>query len=115
MRFTVFLTRCGFAAGPQIEINATLKDPGDVPGLLAGAAGYSHPQPAERDDGWQSATPEEVGLEGQRLQDLVRALIAGEADPERQLIVVTTGGNSYNGKSFTVLGTLAQHLYPGRD
>ena len=33
-------------------------------------------------------------------------------DPEQRLVVVTTGGNSYNGKSFLVLGILAQHLWP---
>ncbi|MCP4005986.1 MAG: serine hydrolase [bacterium] len=77
--------------GQQIEINATRRDPGDVPGLLAGAPDYSYRQPSERDDGWQTAAPEEVGLEQERLEELVRALIAGEGGVMHSLLIAKDG------------------------
>ena len=36
-------------------------------------------------------------------------------DPARRTIVVTTGGNDANGRTFDVRRVVAQHLYPELD
>jgi CubicO group peptidase (beta-lactamase class C family) len=70
---------------------------GTVPGLLARPAPrpdepvYDYARPPTLDDGWPTATPEEVGIDPVGIREFVEDVIAGEAGVIHSLLVVRHG------------------------
>jgi CubicO group peptidase (beta-lactamase class C family) len=69
----------------------------DVSGLRArpapgsGVPVYSRARPPDLGDGWPTATPEAVGIDPSRIEDLVGAIVAGEAGIVQSLLVARDG------------------------
>jgi CubicO group peptidase (beta-lactamase class C family) len=52
---------------------------------------YEYRQPADCDDGWQTATPEQVGLDPEPLAGLMQAILAGRYPQAHSVVVVRRG------------------------
>jgi CubicO group peptidase (beta-lactamase class C family) len=80
-------------SGPVAPMRFERTAPGAVPGLLtrASPAEYSWARPAEVGDGWNTATPEEVGVERSAMEALIRAVIRGEAGNIHSLLIAKGG------------------------
>lgn len=58
------------------------------PPPAADGAGQAWTRPADRDDGWQVATPEEVGIDPAAIEATLTAILAGEAGWMHSLLIV---------------------------
>lgn len=82
-----------FAGQPGSEMDLRWMDPSDMPGFAARADGatYTYQQPAQGTDGWQTAAPDEVGLDRTAVEAMVNAVIQGDAGLIHSLAVVRSG------------------------
>ncbi|HSG48058.1 MAG TPA: serine hydrolase, partial [Longimicrobiales bacterium] len=78
-------------AGAQMELRWA--DPTDLPGFraLSGAGPYAYRQPTAGGDGWEVASPEDVGLDRAALEALVNGVADGEGGLIHSLLVVRNG------------------------
>ncbi|MEJ2205151.1 MAG: serine hydrolase [Gemmatimonadota bacterium] len=78
-------------SGPDMDLRWV--DPTELPGFAARAEDtpYTYVRPPQGIDGWQTATPEDVGLDRGALERLVNAVARGEAGLIHSLHVVRGG------------------------
>jgi CubicO group peptidase (beta-lactamase class C family) len=82
-----------FGGQPGPEMDLRWMDPSGLPGFVAleGGAPYAYRKPADGIEGWQTATPEEVGLDRRAVQSLVNAVASDEAGLIHSLQIVLDG------------------------
>jgi CubicO group peptidase (beta-lactamase class C family) len=82
-----------FGGQPGSQMELRWSDPSDLPGYraLAGTGPYAYREPTAGDDGWQVASPEDVGLDRGALEALVDAVARDEAGLIQSLLVVRNG------------------------
>jgi CubicO group peptidase (beta-lactamase class C family) len=82
-----------FGGQPGSQMELRWSDPSGLPGYraLAGAGPYTYREPTAGDDGWQVASPEDVGLDRGALEALVNAVAQNEAGLIQSLLVVRDG------------------------
>jgi CubicO group peptidase (beta-lactamase class C family) len=81
----------GGEPGPDMELRWT--DPSGLPGFLGlpGNEPYTYRKPAGAPDGWQTAEPEDVGLDRSAIEAMVNAVSQGEGGLIQSLVVVRDG------------------------
>jgi len=81
----------GGEPGPDMELHWA--DPAGLPGFTAlpGNQPYAYREPTRSDDGWEVASPEDVGLDRAALDSLVAAVARGDAGLIQSLLVVRSG------------------------
>lgn len=81
----------GEGAGPEMELHWL--DPTGLPGYVARSEGpaYEYTQPPQGVDGWETAPPEQVGLDQGALEQLVTGIARGDAGLIHSVQVVRAG------------------------
>jgi CubicO group peptidase (beta-lactamase class C family) len=81
----------GGEPGPEMELSWT--DLTEIPCFagLPGDTPYAYRQPADGVDGWQTATPEDVGIDRGAVEALVNAVAQGEGGLIHSLTIVRNG------------------------
>jgi CubicO group peptidase (beta-lactamase class C family) len=85
------------SVGEYEVLNLTRVDPAAWPMAAAqpppapGEPEYAWVRPAERDDGWKTAVPEDAGIDPVAVERAVAAIIAGEAGWMHSLLIVRHG------------------------
>jgi len=86
-----------YADGTSRDMELRRADPDQVPGLRArprpapGEPLYAYRSPADRNDGWTTASVEDVGFARSEIEGLVTAVIDGQAGVLHSLLVVRDG------------------------
>ena len=84
-------------AGGYEELSLTRVDPSAWPMVSAkppparGSPGHARARPADRDGGWQTGTPEDVGIDPAAIERTLAGIIAGDAGWLHSLLIVRDG------------------------
>jgi len=80
-----------FGGQPGSKMELRWMDPTGVPGFAARNGPYTYVMPTDGIDGWQTATPEDVGMDRSALEALVNAVAQDEAGLIHSIQIVRHG------------------------